>query len=133
MVGDLTGDAKAPMYSERHYDQHKDGAQVFSTSSPYNLVSSPPVGAATAQGASQCKAESDAEQRLACYDNLFGRPTTEPAATALGTMAADKADASLPVAAAASLDHCPDFGDPGVTPHCISQQQFCVAFHSAVR
>ena len=74
MIGDLKGDVKAPIYSERLYDQHKDGAQVFSTSVPCSLVSLPPEAAvsASAQGASQCKAVSDAAQRLACYDNLFG-------------------------------------------------------------
>jgi hypothetical protein len=130
MVGDLTGDVRAPIYSERLYDQHKDGAQVFSTSTPCNLASSHPMRLATAHGPSQCKAVSNAEERIAYYDNLFGTPTDVSAAMAVGTTAADKADANSPVAVAASLDRCPDFGDPGATPHCISQQQFCVAYSS---
>ena len=37
---------------------------------------------------------------------------------------------TVPLAAAASLDQCPDFGDPSTTPHCIAQQQFCVRYSS---
>ena len=104
--------------------------RFFRLRTPCTLASSPQMGDAIAQGASQCKAVSNAEQRLACYDNLFGHPANESTATTSGTTSADKPDASSPVARTASLDQCPDFGDPGTTPHCISQQQFCVAYSS---